>query len=67
LVTESGRLSLVRSSQPQKSTEGISMRFDGGSNVKDDNSSHSSKIYLPRLETEEGTVKEVRLEEQLKP
>jgi hypothetical protein len=38
------------------------VRFDGDSNVTDDNSSQATKTYLHRVETEDGTVKEVRLE-----
>jgi hypothetical protein len=42
------------------------VRFDGDSNVTDDNLTHSVKTDLPRVETEEGTVKEVRLEQERK-
>jgi hypothetical protein len=35
LITESGRLRLLRTSEWKKSPSGISVRFDGGSNVTD--------------------------------
>jgi hypothetical protein len=63
LTTESGRLRLVRSSQAKKSLSGISVKFDAGANVTDDNLAHWLKTDLPRVETEEGIVKEVRLEQ----
>jgi hypothetical protein len=44
-----------------KRRSGIVVDFDGVSNVTDDNLKHSAKAELPREETEEGTVKEVRL------
>jgi hypothetical protein len=59
---ESGRLRLFRSLQQKKSSSGISVRFDGDSNFTDDSLMQYLKTDLPRVETEEGTVKEVRLE-----
>jgi hypothetical protein len=43
---------------------GIAVNCDGASNVTDDNLEHPSKTELPRVETEEGTVKEVRLSQK---
>jgi hypothetical protein len=60
-MTESGKLTFVRSPQLKKSSSGIVVICDGASNVTDDNLEHPEKTPVPRVETEEGTVKEVRL------
>jgi hypothetical protein len=60
LITELGRLRVFRRMQPKKSLSGIAVRLDGGANVTDVNLLHSEKTDSPRVETEEGTVKEVR-------
>jgi hypothetical protein len=61
VLTESGRVRVVRHLQKQKTESGISANFDGVSNVTDDNFEHPAKTESPRVQTEEGTVKEVRL------
>jgi hypothetical protein len=45
---------------------GISARVEGVSNVNDDNLEHIAKDKFPRAETEEGRVKEIKLEHPLK-
>jgi hypothetical protein len=60
-VRESGRVRIVTQEQPSRKRFGILANCDGVSNITDNNPGHSSKIDLPRLETEEGTVNEVRL------
>jgi hypothetical protein len=62
---EAGRRRLLRNRQPTKSSSGIVLRLDGGSNVTDDNLTHCENTDSPSVETEDGTVKEVR-KEQLK-
>jgi hypothetical protein len=54
---------IFRERQHLKRRSGIFVTFDGVSNVTDDNFVHSSKTEVPRVETEEGTVKEARLEQ----
>jgi hypothetical protein len=41
---------------------GILVRCDGASNVTDDNPEPPEKTQFPRVETEEGTVKDVKRE-----
>jgi hypothetical protein len=41
---------------------GIVVRCDGGSNFRDDNLRQSEKANIPRVETEEGTMKVFKLE-----
>jgi hypothetical protein len=63
LTTESGIQSLLRRGHSPKSPSGIFVICDGASNVTEDNRSHSQKTPLPRVETEEGKVKEVRMQQ----
>jgi hypothetical protein len=60
VVTESGRVRAFRHVQLPKGRSGIFVNCDGVSNVTDVNASHPSKTPYPRVETEDGTVKEVR-------
>jgi hypothetical protein len=64
-VTESGTVRVVRRSHPSKRPSGIVVNCDGVLNVKDFNVQHLAKSESPREETEEGTVKEVRLSQSL--
>jgi hypothetical protein len=43
-----------------KRSSGIVARRDGISNVTDDNVEHPQKTAVPRVETEEGIVKEAK-------
>jgi hypothetical protein len=45
-----------------KRLSGIFARSDGASNVTSDNSEHRQKTLSPRIETEEGTMKEAKFE-----
>jgi hypothetical protein len=59
-ITESGRLNALRRLQFSKRRPGMLMRRDCGSNVTDDNPQHPEKTASPRVETEEGTVKDAK-------
>jgi hypothetical protein len=59
-VTESGRLSIFRSGQSSKRKSEIFMRCDGSSNITDENLEQLEKTEPPRIERDEGTVKEVK-------
>jgi hypothetical protein len=59
-VTESGRVSVFRHRQLWKRHLGIFVKCDGVSNVTEDNSEQNSKTESPRMETEEGTVNDVK-------
>jgi hypothetical protein len=61
LVTESGRARVFRQGQQRKRKWGIVVNCDGASNVTEIKLEHLSKTESPRVETDEGTVKEVRL------
>jgi hypothetical protein len=60
-MTEFGSSSVFRRSQPLKRPWGIFVRCDGVSDAKEDNLEHPTKTKLPRVETEEGTVKDSKL------
>jgi hypothetical protein len=61
VVTESGRVRVVRWRQRKQNRAGIFGNCDGASNVTDNGLDHPIKTESPRVETEEGTVKEVGL------
>jgi hypothetical protein len=60
-LTESERVKVDRQQQQLKRKLGIFDTRDGVSNVRDDNSQHRSKRESPRVETDEGSMKDVRL------
>jgi hypothetical protein len=60
LSKESGRLRVLKRLQWLKSRSGIFVICDGGPNVTDDNLLHHANTNVHRVETEEGTAKEVR-------
>jgi hypothetical protein len=60
-LTELGRVRVVRHLQLMKSPSGICFTCDGVSNVTNDNLEHENRRKYPTVQTEEGTVKEVRL------
>jgi hypothetical protein len=59
-VTESGRVNVSKEEQQLKRLAGIAVNCDGVSNATDASLEHLSKTQSPRVETEEGTVKDVR-------
>jgi outer membrane protein assembly factor BamA len=59
----SGRLTIAKTVQVQQNPSGIAVTCDGVSNVTDDKLVQYLKTNAPRVETEEGTVKETRLEQ----
>jgi hypothetical protein len=59
-----GRLSVSRRPQFAKRRIGIVVRCDGASNVMDDNLEQYRNAQSPRVDTEEGTVKEAKLMQQ---
>jgi O-acetylhomoserine/O-acetylserine sulfhydrylase-like pyridoxal-dependent enzyme len=61
VVIESGTLRVVKHSQNEKRLSEIVVNCDGVSNVTDVNLEQNSKAQSPRMETEQGTVKEMRL------
>jgi hypothetical protein len=61
-VTERGRLMSFRSQQSPKTPCGIFVRCEGASNVRDVNLRHTEKAKAPRVETEEETVKDSKME-----
>jgi hypothetical protein len=63
VFTESGRLTIGKSGQDKKGRSGISVTCDGVSNAKNDNLEHHENTECPRVETEEGTVKETKLDQ----
>jgi hypothetical protein len=60
VVTESGRARVVRQTQSATKQSGRAVNCDGVSNLTDFNSLHRAKSELPRVETEEGTVNDLR-------
>jgi hypothetical protein len=60
-VTWPGRARVVRPWQQPERQSGTVFNCDGVSKITDDNSRHPLKTDSPRVETEEGTVNEVRL------
>jgi hypothetical protein len=67
VTTESGKQRPVRRPHSAKSSSGIFVICDGGSNVTDDNLEQEKKTLVPRVETEEGIVKEVSLQKLKAP
>jgi hypothetical protein len=60
-VTESGRVRVVRPLQSLKMQSVIVVSCDGVSNFTDINLEHLEKTESPRVETEEGIAKKIRL------
>jgi hypothetical protein len=48
----------LKRTQWKKRSSGMDVRRDGDSNVTDDNAEHFQKIEFPRVETEEGKLKD---------
>jgi hypothetical protein len=61
VVTDSGILSACRREQPRNSRPGIFVRCDGFSNVTEDNPEQPQKAQVPRVETEAGITKLVKM------
>jgi hypothetical protein len=59
-VTESGRVRVLSIAQRPKGQSGIVVSRDGVANIRELKLVHPSQTPDPRVETEEGTVKDVR-------